>query len=162
LIEQTIRGHGGDASINYAADGVSCRIRLPLPEQPRANIAARGTAAHTESEAADKRGQAQRAVSGKRVILIEDESLVVMELESMLTGAGYEVGGEAGNLEQAKRLIDETACDAALLDVNLGGRPVDELVAALRRKNVPFAFVTGYGRAALPQGCDEAMVVEKP
>jgi PAS domain S-box-containing protein len=162
LIEQTMRTQGGEASINYAADGVSCRIRLPLPEQDRA-IPARGTATQTRGDAADLRGQAERSASGgKRIILIEDESLVAMELESSLTDAGYEIVGEAAKVDEAKRLIDAVACDLALLDVNLAGRPVDELVAVLRRKNVPFAFVTGYGRAALPEAGREAPVVEKP
>jgi CheY-like chemotaxis protein len=163
LIEQTMRAQGGEASINYGADGVSCRIRLPLPEQDRATIAARGTAGATRGEAAGAPSQAARAGNGaKRIILIEDESLVAMELESSLTDAGYEIVGEAANLEEAKQLIGAVACDLVLLDVNLGGRPVDELVTVLKRKNIPFAFVTGYGRAALPEAGREAPVVEKP
>ena len=137
---------------------------MPLPEQDRAGASAGERAGHTRSETADQRGEisSATAAAGKRIILIEDEALVAMELEATLSGAGYEVVGAAGNLEEAKRLIAEGGCDAALLDVNLGGRPVDELVAALKRRNVPFAFVTGYGRSALPDGCRDAIVVEKP
>jgi PAS domain S-box-containing protein len=162
LIEQTMRGHGGEASVSYGADGVSCRIRLPLPAQEQAITGLEGRERQARSDAGDH-GQVDRTgEGGRRIILIEDEALVSMELEASLTGAGYQIVGEAGNLEQAKRLIAGTTCDAALLDVNLAGRPVDELVAALKQKNVPFAFVTGYGRAGLPDGCRDAMVVEKP
>jgi PAS domain S-box-containing protein len=157
LIEQTLRGHGGEVFLNFGAAGVSCRVSLPLPEQTI--IMER----HPRADMGDERGQINRAPNrGKRVILIEDETLVAMELEANLTEAGYEVVGEAGNLDQARHLIETTACDAALLDLNLGGHQVDEVVAALKRKNVPFAFVTGYGRAGLPDGCADTTVVEKP
>jgi PAS domain S-box-containing protein len=162
LIEQTMRGHGGEASVSYGADGVSCRIRLPLHVQDHATAAVGDRERQARSDAGDRAQADRTGDGGKRIILIEDEALVAMELEASLSGAGYQIVGEAGNLEQAKRLIAGTACDAALLDVNLAGHPVDELVAALKQKNVPFAFVTGYGRAGLPDGCREAMVVEKP
>lgn len=162
LIEQTMRGHGGEASVSYGADGVSCRIRLPLHVQDHATAAVGDRERQARSDTGDRAQADRTGDGGKRIILIEDEALVAMELEASLSGAGYQIVGEAGNLEQAKRLIAGTACDAALLDVNLAGRPVDELVAALKQKNVPFAFVTGYGRAGLPDGCREAMVVEKP
>jgi DNA-binding NarL/FixJ family response regulator len=96
------------------------------------------------------------------MIVIEDEPLVAMDLESCLTGTGCEVVGTAGTLSDAKALCAEAACDAALIDVNLGGKPVDELAAALTKRNIPFAFVTGYGREALPQGFRDALIVPKP
>ena len=65
-------------------------------------------------------------------------------------------------LPQAKVLIDEAEFDAALLDVNLGGQKVDELAAALTQKNIPFAFVTGYGREGLPQSFQHAPLIGKP
>jgi DNA-binding response OmpR family regulator len=87
---------------------------------------------------------------------------VAMDVESSLTAAGCEVIGPAATLERAKLLIEESDCDAALLDVNLAGQPVDELATLLTRKNRPFAFVTGYGRDALPSGFRGAVVLGKP
>jgi hypothetical protein len=52
--------------------------------------------------------------------------------------------------------------DAALLDANLHGKPVDEIAAALTQRNVPFAFVTGYGRDSLPASFRTAPVISKP
>jgi hypothetical protein len=52
--------------------------------------------------------------------------------------------------------------DAALVDGNLAGRRVDQIVAALQDRHIPFAFVTGYGREALPPGFDNAPIIEKP
>jgi DNA-binding response OmpR family regulator len=94
--------------------------------------------------------------------VVENEPLIAMDLESSLTTAGCNVIGPAGTFEEAKLLIDDANFDVALLDVNLSGRPIDELAAALSRKGIPFAFATGYGRKALPQAFQEAVVLQKP
>src|SRR5262249_24344837 len=85
-----------------------------------------------------------------------------MDMESTLTAAGCKVVGPAATLERAKRLIEESNCDAVLLDVNLVGQPVGELATLLTRKNRPFAFVTGYGRETLPPRFRGAVVLGKP
>jgi DNA-binding response OmpR family regulator len=101
-------------------------------------------------------------LEGKRILVIEDEPLVAMDLESSLTAAGCDVVGPAGTIEEAKSLVADGHYDAALVDVNLAGHPVDEIAAALTQKNCPFAFVTGYGREALPRGFRDAVVLGKP
>jgi hypothetical protein len=52
--------------------------------------------------------------------------------------------------------------DAVVLDANLGGKPVDELASLLTRANIPFAFVTGYGREGLPKAFASAPMLAKP
>jgi DNA-binding response OmpR family regulator len=103
-----------------------------------------------------------RALEGKRVIIFEDEPLLALEAESILTTAGCEVLGVAGTLERARLLISGAESDAALVDVNLCGQRVDELAVALTQKNIPFAFVTGYGRESLPPGFRDAILLKKP
>ncbi len=63
---------------------------------------------------------------------------------------------------KAEQMAANETIDAALVDGNLAGRRVDHIVAALRARRIPFAFVTGYGRDALPQGFEEAPIIEKP
>jgi PAS domain S-box-containing protein len=163
LIEQTLRGHGGEASIQYAADGLTCQITLPLPDEARLGAAARyARPKTTPTRAISEPRESEPILAGKRILLIEDEPLVSMELESILTAAQCDVRGPAGTIEQAESLIAEAKCDAALLDVNLAGRPVDELAAALTQREIPFAFVSGYGREALPQPFRDAMLLNKP
>jgi PAS domain S-box-containing protein len=161
LIEQTVRAHGGEASVDYRMDGLTCEIKLPLPEAARPSI---DTAASKIATGPSLLAQPDNrcTLQGKRILVIEDEPLVAMDVESSLTAAGCEVVGPAATLERAKRLIEESDCDAALLDVNLAGQPVDELATLLTRKNRPFAFVTGYGRDALPSGFRGAVVLGKP
>jgi len=52
--------------------------------------------------------------------------------------------------------------DAAIVDANLAGRSVNELAAALTRKRIPFAFVSGYGREGLPAEFRTAVLLGKP
>ena len=162
LIEQTLKAHGGSAAIRYGADGMSGTFTLPLPEQLQPRLGLAVTAPTADATALLRRLDDKQSLAGKRVIVIEDEPLVSMDLESCLSSAGCEVVGTAGTVRDAKTLCAQAACDAALIDVNLAGQPVDELAATLTKRNIPFAFVTGYGREALPQGFRDALVVAKP
>jgi two-component sensor histidine kinase len=162
LIERTLKAHGGEAKIRYDEDGVVCQISLPLPEPDQQE---RGMffAAHKEKGVQD----AVQAIEGhnlrgRRILLVEDEPLVAMEIESQLESIGCEIIGPAGTIETAAKLIAAGGFEAALLDANLAGRPVDELAAALTKKGIPFSFATGYGREALPLGFREAVVLTKP
>jgi PAS domain S-box-containing protein len=163
LIEQSLQAHGGVASIRYGADGVTCEIKLPLPEREPGSAGAYAMARGGGAAAlARATGRPPSGLSGIRVLVIEDEPLVAMDIASRLAEAGCEVIGPAGTLEKARSLIETAEFDAALVDANLAGDPVDELAAALTRRKVPFAFVTGYGRDALPQGFREAAMIGKP
>jgi PAS domain S-box-containing protein len=162
LIEQTLKAHGGSASIRYGADGMSGTFTLPLPERLQPALGVAVMAPTADAAALLRRLDDKQSLAGKRVIIIEDEPLVAMDLESCLAAAGCEVVGSAGTVRDAKTLCAEAVCDAALIDVNLAGQPVDELAATLTKRNIPFAFVTGYGREALPQGFRDALVVGKP
>jgi PAS domain S-box-containing protein len=163
LIEQSLQAHGGVASIRYGADGVTCEIKLPLPEREPGSAGAYAMArAGGAAMLARTPARLQSGLSGVRVLVIEDEPLVAMDIASRLSEAGCEVIGPAGTLEKAKSFIESAELDAALVDANLAGDPVDELAAALTRRKVPFAFVTGYGREALPQGFREAAMIGKP
>jgi CheY-like chemotaxis protein len=97
-----------------------------------------------------------------RVLVVEDEMLPAMMLESMLTGLGCAVIGPAARLGKALELLRTAAPDAVILDVNLGGQPAYPLAAALRAKGVPFVFVTGYGRAQLPAEWRATPLLAKP
>ncbi|MBV8840355.1 MAG: PAS domain S-box protein [Alphaproteobacteria bacterium] len=159
LIEKTLQGHGGAVEIRFEPEGVSGHITMPLREI-HPTIGTMAAAAHTAQQG--DLAQAASQSRSRRIIVIEDEPLVAMDLETRLIEAGWTVVGVAGTLEQARKLVANAECEAALLDVNLAGRPVDELAAVLRRRKIPFAFATGYGRSALPAGFREGPVLTKP
>ena len=70
--------------------------------------------------------------------------------------------GPVGTSEQALAMIEKDHINGALLDANLRGRPVDDIAAALTRRRIPFMFVTGYGRASLPEAFGKAPMLPKP
>lgn len=158
LIEQSLRAHGGEVSMTYAASGLTCQIDLPLPElaQPIGTLA-REAGKKLETPPGQRHG-----LAGKRILVVEDEPLIGMVLIDYLEEAGCIIIGPAQSLETATTLARSAQIDGALVDGNLAGRAVDDVARALRERAIPFAFVTGYGRDALPSDCDDAPIVEKP
>lgn len=96
------------------------------------------------------------------ILIVEDETLVAMDIADCITEAGYQVVGPITNLPEALRIGRDGVFDAALLDANLGGQTVDELAAALTNRNIPFAFVTGYARETLSANFRDVPLVRKP
>jgi len=90
----------------------------------------------------------QHMLQGKRVLVVEDEALILMLMEDELTGAGAEVVGPACCVKEALELIDQAAADgglsAAVLDINLDGEMVSPVADRLAVLGVPFIFATGY------------------
>ena len=95
-----------------------------------------------------KRGKqnAADALAGLRVLIIEDESLIAMHVEDLLCELGCQVIGVAGSVPKALELLTRVDIDLALLDVQLGDVPAYPVAAALKERNVPFVFMSGYGQ----------------
>ncbi len=98
-------------------------------------------------------------LTGKRVLLVEDEILISMLAEEILQDLGAHIVGPAARLEHAWALLDTEAIDLAMLDRNLNGEFSDELAAELRRRGIPVVLATGYGAMS---GADDIIVVAKP
>jgi CheY-like chemotaxis protein len=79
-----------------------------------------------------------------------------------LESVGVEVAGPIGTADEALRVINRASFDAVLLDANLRGRPAGDVAAALTRRNIPFVFVTGYGRESLPESFGQTSILTKP
>ena len=89
-------------------------------------------------------------LSGRRVLVMEDEMLVAWALEDMLADLGCIVVGPAARVDKALALLHAEAVDLAMLDVNLNGQRSYPVADALAAKGVPFVFLTGYTRDSLP------------
>ncbi|WP_300577761.1 response regulator [Phenylobacterium sp.] len=101
-------------------------------------------------------------LAGLRVLVVEDEMMVSMLIEDMLSDLGCKVIGPASRLEEAIALVESSELDCAVLDVNLGGQPIFPLADILREKGAPFAFATGYGDAGLRDVDKGTPVLQKP
>jgi CheY-like chemotaxis protein len=77
-----------------------------------------------------------------RVLIVEDEVFIAMDLAETLEEAGYRVLGPAHSVKEAMALLDTGVPDAALLDVNLGRETVWPLAQKLAAKRVPMVFAT--------------------
>lgn len=160
LIERSLQVNGGSAPIHFKAGGVVCTITLPLPSDTTDPLTAGD--AHAADRGADPDAEVASLLAGKRILVVEDEPLIAMEIEAQLTQLGCTIVGPAGTIEAAEERIEAGGFDAALLDANIAGRRADPLAALLVRAGIPFAFATGYGRAGLPDGFDDAVVLAKP
>jgi signal transduction histidine kinase/DNA-binding response OmpR family regulator len=163
LIEQSAKREGGAALMSIEAEGVVWDITLPLGEhQPMKSPAAAFIAGtkHKVGTAVEK--DVRQRLAGKRLLVVEDEALVALDIVASLEGAGAEVTGSAGTAREALKIIGDTPLDAALLDANLRGQPVDDIAAALAARNIPFLFVTGYGPESLPKAFAKTAMLAKP
>ena len=88
---------------------------------------------------------AAELVAGKRVLIVEDETLVALLIEVMLEDAGAIVVGHCATVDQALAVARHTALDLAVLDINLHGELSFPVAEALEQRRIPFLFVTGYG-----------------
>jgi DNA-binding response OmpR family regulator len=97
-----------------------------------------------------------------RVLLVEDEVLVALDIAQQLADAGFEVVGPATSVAKAAALIAERGCDFAVLDVNLGHETAEPIAEQLRASGTPFVVLTGYSTEQLPPGFRGAPVLSKP
>lgn len=100
-------------------------------------------------------------MTGKqRVLICEDEIVVALFLEDMLTEFGYEVAGVVSRLDEA--MAHEPDYGMAVLDVHLNGRSVFDFADTLAARGIPFAFATGYGERGIPERHRGRPVLQKP
>jgi two-component system, response regulator PdtaR len=97
-----------------------------------------------------------------RVLIVEDEALVALDIARQLTEAGLTVVGPTVSVAGALQLIGKGGCDAAVLDINLGCETSEPVAQELRTKNIPFVILTGYAKSAALSGYDGASVISKP
>ena len=99
---------------------------------------------------------------GKRILLIEDEFLIALDIQRELKEAGFDAVEHAATEREALTRIQEGQWDAVVADANLNGRGLTRIASALNQHQIPFVIVTGYSRESLPPEVGEVPVVDKP
>ena len=107
-------------------------------------------------------GAVEEALAGRRILVVEDEVVVAMLIEDILTDWGAVVVGPAARVAHALDLLGQGALDAAILDVNVAGETTFAIAQELARRGVPFAFATGYGADGVPPEFAGRPVLAKP
>jgi CheY-like chemotaxis protein len=103
-----------------------------------------------------------KLLSGRRILVVEDEMLLLLMIEDMLTDLGGESVTAAATVKQALILIDAQIFDVAMLDMNLNGNQTYAVADALAAQDVPFVFSTGYSGHDVWDGYRDRPVLKKP
>lgn len=96
------------------------------------------------------------------ILLVEDEALIRMMLVQMVEELGHRVIAEAGSVDDGRSVAQIEEYDLAILDINLQGINVRPVAEAVRRRGLPFFFLSGYGSSGVPHGFEGTPVLVKP
>jgi DNA-binding NarL/FixJ family response regulator len=101
-------------------------------------------------------------LAGLRVLVVEDEMLVSLMIEELLTEQRCSVIGPFDRLDRALHAAQSSSFDLALLDVNIAGDKIYPVAEAVARRGIPFLLLSGYGEAAIPPEHPEWRACAKP
>jgi two-component SAPR family response regulator len=97
-----------------------------------------------------------------RVLIVEDEFLIAMDLEDLMEQMGHQVAASVSRLDEAMKFVCTQGVDFAILDLNLRGEESFPLAEILRAHDIPFIFTSGYGAAGLVKGFENEHILQKP
>ena len=144
----------------WPPEGLVCTITLERDATPYFGTPPKAAIGETAN------GDAAHSLVDQRVLVVEDEALVALMVEDLLTDFGCQISGSFGAVDEAldylkNAAVPPPALDGAVLDVNIGGTMVFPVAERLRAAGIPFVFATGYG--ALPRkGFEDVTVLNKP
>lgn len=100
---------------------------------------------------------------GLRILIVEDEALVALDLEMTLQAEGAETVGPCLRLDHARSIIEKETLDVAVLDISLGRETTYGLANRLCELLVPLVFHSGHGNStALSQRYPRSGYCPKP
>lgn len=103
-----------------------------------------------------------KPLSGLRILVVEDELIILMMIEGMLSDLGCSSVVSASSIDKALALVAGEKFDIAMLDMNLGGSDSDAVAEALERHSVPFVYCTGNRAGNDAKGDLDRPVLRKP
>lgn len=145
-----------DPQIEFAPAGLQWRISCPADQVL--------VAEHKNAEpltGATEEGKT-KASGPRRVLVVEDEGLLAIEIASALSEAGFEVVGPAASVARALDLIRQQGCEAAVLDINLGTETSEPIARRLTAAGTPFVTISGYAREQQPDAFRKSLLLSKP
>jgi DNA-binding response OmpR family regulator len=97
-----------------------------------------------------------------RIVVVEDEFLIGLDISQQLSAAGFEVVALATSVDKARHLLARETFDVAILDINLGGETAEPVACDLRAAGKPFILLTGYSAEKTFPWSRGAAVLTKP
>ena len=148
------RSLGAKVELLYERDGVSWQLKCPANE-----VVDRMRSPAVQSS---KPGPQDAAGSRPKILVVEDEALVALEIEDVLRNADFEVVGPAKSVAQALKLLNASKCDAAVLDIRLGNDTSQPIAESLLNRRIPFVTLSGYSKEQRPPAFDGIVALMKP
>jgi DNA-binding response OmpR family regulator len=102
------------------------------------------------------------ALIGKRVLIVEDENIIAMDLAYQVSSSGAKVVGTVGSVDTALHIIATTDLDGVILDLDLGGEAAFPVADALAARHIPFVFATAMSSRDTPARYANVACLEKP
>jgi light-regulated signal transduction histidine kinase (bacteriophytochrome)/CheY-like chemotaxis protein len=161
LIQQAIPFElDGRVDLRFEPDGVAAEIWLPD------SVLGHGEAGVTYKspiEPIDLAPAVEKRADPGRLLLVEDNFVIAMDMESILFDVGFQNVSTAASVQKAMNLIDRHSFAAAVLDMHLGDENSFPIARELRTRGVPVLFVTGYGSdLERPEDIAEIPFLTKP
>ncbi|WP_379922352.1 response regulator [Erythrobacter sp. R86502] len=103
-----------------------------------------------------------RKLSGCRIIVVEDDFYQAHDCKQMMEQAGAKVVSVSAVVPDLANLMEYGRIDAALIDINLAQGTTFDFARELIAKGIPFAFLTGYDAAILPEDLAASVCISKP
>jgi len=153
-----VSGRQLNAQIDFHWDPAGLRVEVKLPAELFMREVASGKNAEADGTLQPEPGN---RVSHRKILLVEDEELVALELSAELSRLGWAIVGPAATLAEAQALLSNHF-DAAVLDVNLRGHPIYPVAEQLEKLRVPFVFCTGYEMVDPEGRFPNVPVIRKP
>lgn len=98
----------------------------------------------------------------KKILVVEDESIIAWDVENLLTTSGYGVLGPIGDLASAVVRACQPDVDGAILETRVGGDDTWCLADVLQSRGVPFFFVSALPCSILPERFRDILCLHKP
>ena len=148
----------GGVLYDWRPEGLRCRLSIP-----RAQIVGPTPVTQTRKEGPrESPSRRSRSLTGRRLLMVEDEVLVGMMAKRIVEDLGATVLGPYGGLADGLAAARSERFDGALLDFNLAGELADPLADLLIARGVPFVFITGYQRDSIDRRYANVPVLPKP
>jgi two-component SAPR family response regulator len=96
------------------------------------------------------------------VLVVEDEPLIMLELEQMLSELGWHAAHLASDIDRAAEVAQKEVLDLAILDVNVKGKTSFNVAHILEKRKIPIILATGYSTDVLTDNYPRAVYLQKP
>lgn len=152
------------AQLAFEPEGVVCHISADLPA-PNGDVGGYFNPTRTRHAAkpvASAGSGAMPRARHQRVLIVEDEPLIALEIEAILSAAGFVLLGPVATVSVALEAIANWKMDCVVLDRNLSGEAVEPIIAELLVRQIPFAFVSGGSDEKLGPVMSHVPYVRKP